>query len=103
MLASAQRGVYLHKSGIPQQVGVKCTGECIELGSGGKHLGLVALFKITGQRWTRSSLRDKDRTSAQEIHDGGNMKNMLVITGKEKHPVGLDWTAECPTELLLSI
>jgi len=66
-------------------------------------LSAGTIFVVSCLRWTRAGLRDEDGAAAKEVHDGGHVEDVLIVSGEEEDAVGLDGAAESSSELLLAI
>jgi len=102
-MSGSEGRVDFEEAGVAEQVGAIVSGQLVELGGGGENQVLVIVFIIAGLQRTASGLRDENGSAAHEVHDGGHMEDVLIVSGKEEDAVGADRTADGSAELVLEI
>jgi len=73
------------------------------MGGGGEDQILVIVFIVAGLQRAASGLRDENRSAAHEVHDGGHMEDVLIVSSKREDAIGADGTADGAAELLLAV
>src|ERR1700676_3322108 len=111
MFMRRQQMVKLHKFSIPKKFGGKCPAHGRKLRRCRIHQVLitcrasdrgVADLIVSRSRISPQMGRD-DRPAILELHDRRHMKNVLIVSRKQKRLVALDGATDCPSELMLLI
>src|ERR1700731_1728068 len=102
MLPWRQSGIQFKEAGVSEEIGLEVAGKFVELGRSGENQIPVARFEVAIQKRSCASLRNEHRSSAQEVHHRGHVKNVLIIACKKEDAVRTDRPTDRPTELMLA-